>query len=91
MLTKSINWKETKYQYHKDNYRSSIRREYSGCPEVITENSMVLVAYMSTPLHQHAGQNRDTKIDNESFKYVAVLKYLGTTVTIISNKPCIYK
>jgi hypothetical protein len=31
--------------------------------------------------HQIAGQNHDIKITNSSFKYVAQLKYLGTTIT----------
>jgi hypothetical protein len=77
--------------YHKENYRSSIRRSYSGCPEVITEKTMVLIS-----LHVHASSpecraNLYTNIADTSFEYVAVLKYLGTTVTIISNKTYIYK
>jgi hypothetical protein len=31
--------------------------------------------------HQNAGQNRDLKMTNRSFKNLAHFKYLGTTVT----------
>jgi hypothetical protein len=45
-----------------------------------------LRTYLS--LEQHAGQNDNTKIANESFGNVAECKYLGTAVT---NKICIHQ
>jgi hypothetical protein len=43
---------------------------------------------MFMPLHQNAGQNHDS---NKPFEYIAVSKYLGTTVKIFSNKTHVYK
>jgi hypothetical protein len=49
--------------------------------EVGLEVNAEKTKYMLLPRHQNEGQNRDIKVSNISFKKVAQLKYLGTTIT----------
>jgi hypothetical protein len=48
--------------------------------EVDLQENAEKTKYMLQSGHQNAGQNRDMKIDNRAFEYVANFKYLGTTI-----------
>jgi hypothetical protein len=49
--------------------------------EVSLEVKMEKTTYMLLSRYQNAGQNRNIKIYNRTFKNVAKFKYLGTPVT----------
>jgi hypothetical protein len=49
---------------------------------VAIEINLEKTKYMLLSRHQNARQNQDVKMVNRSFKNVAQLKYLGTTVKI---------
>jgi hypothetical protein len=49
--------------------------------EVGREVNVKTTKYMLVSRDQNAGQNREIKIGNRSFKNVSQFKYLGTTVT----------
>jgi hypothetical protein len=53
--------------------------------EVGLEINLEKTKYMLLSRHQNVGQNRDIRIANRSFENVSQLKYLGTTVTNLTN------
>jgi hypothetical protein len=67
-------------EHNIDTIKKNTETLIDASKEVGLEINVEETMYMLLSRHQNAGQNRDIKIANRSFKNVLQFKYLGTTV-----------